>query len=186
MDKTDRTELRRVFLIEDLPAPLTRARRHWQIFDNYIENTRLRLRSVRVPETKGWIWILQQHSPLEDLSQWKIAEIYLSQAEHAVFELFEGREVRKNEKIETNEIRKNRYFYELDGKQIEIDVFLGELWGLTLAKVSFESLKELRKFNPPAFAILEVTEVEFFIGRNLIGKNFADVQTEFEKEKARI
>jgi len=185
MDKAHRTELRRVFLIENLPAPLTRASRHLQIFDNYIENTRLRLRSIRVPETKEWTWILQQHEPLEDLSQWKVSEIYLNETEHAAFEIFEGREVRKNERVETSEIRKNRYFYEADGKEFEIDVFLGELWGLNLAKVYFETTEELRQFKSPTFALLEVTANEFFIGRNLIGKTFLDVQAEFERAKAK-
>ena len=183
MDKVYQTELRRVFLIEDLPAPLTRATRHLQIFDNYIENTRLRLRSIRRPETKEWTWILEQRAPLGNLSQWKVSRIYLSETEHAAFEIFEGREVKKNERVQTNEIRKNRYFYDLGGKQIEIDVFLGELWGLNLAKVRCENLEELRKLKPPPFALLEVTENEFFIETNLIGKTFADVQTEFYKTK---
>jgi len=181
MNKTYNTELRRVFLIENLPAPLTRASRHLQIFDNYIENTRLRLRSIRVPETKEWTWILEQREPLEDLSQWKVSRIYLNEPEHARFEIFEGREVRANERAETNEIRKNRYFYEADGCQFEIDVFLGALWGLNLTKVYFESLKELREFKSPPFAVLEVTANEFFVGKNLIGKTFADVRLEFEK-----
>lgn len=185
MDKTDDTELRRVFLIEDLPAPLTRASRHLQIFDNYIENTRLRLRSIRRPETKEWTWILEQRFPLENLSQWKISRIYLNETEHTAFEIFEGREVKRNEKVQTNEIRKNRYFYDSVDNQIEIDVFLGELWGLNLAKVYFESLEELRKFNLPPFSILEVTENEFFVGTNLIGKTFADVKAEFERKKAK-
>ena len=186
MDKVYQTELRRVFLIKDLPAPLTRASRHLQIFDNYIENTRLRLRSIRRPETKEWMWILEQRQPLEDLSQWKISRIYLSETEHRAFEIFEGREVRKNERVQTNEIRKNRYFYEAGDKEIEIDVFLGELWGLNLAKVYFESLEELRKFKPPPFSILEVTENEFFFETNLIGRTFADVQAEFARENTKV
>ncbi len=181
MDNVYQTEMRRVFLIEDLPAPLTRASRHLQIFDNYIDNTRLRLRSIRVPETKEWTWILEQRAPLEDLSQWKISRIFLSETEHAAFEIFEGREVRKNERVQTNEIRKNRYFHDSDGKRIEIDVFLGELWGLNLAKVYFESLEELREYKLPPIAIAEVTNREFYIGKNLIGKTFADVRKEFEE-----
>lgn len=183
MDKTYQTELRRLFLIEDLPAPLTRASRHLQIFDNYIENTRLRLRSIRRPETKEWTWILEQRSPLEELSQWAVSRIYLDEAEHAAFEIFEGREVRKNERIQTNEIRKNRYFYHLNDKQIEIDVFLGGLWGLNLAKVYFDNSEEMRGFKSPPFTILEVSRNEFFVGANLIGKTFADVQREFKKQK---
>ena len=186
MDKTKQIETRRVFLIENLPAPLTRASRHLQIFDNYIENTRLRLRSVRVPETKEWTWILQQHIPTEDLLRWQMAEIFLNEAEHHAFELFEGREVKKNERIETGEIRKNRYFYDYGGRQLEIDLFLGELWGLCLAKINFESVEESAAFAVPSFAILEVTRNEFFVGANLIGKNFSDVQAEFKKENQRI
>ena len=183
MDKTYRTEMRRVFLIKDLPAPLTRASRHLQIFDNYIENTRLRLRSIRRPETKEWTWILQQRFPQKDLSNWKIAEIYLNETEHAAFEMFEGRQIKKNERIQTNEIRKNRYFYDSSDKHLEIDLFLGELWGLITAKIYFETAAEMQAFENPPFAVLEVTHNEFFTGENLIGKTFADVQTEFEKNK---
>lgn len=185
MDKTSRIELRRVFLLENLPEPLTRASRHLQIFDNYIENTRLRLRSVRVPETKAWTWILQQITLFEDFSKREIAEIYLNEFEHAAFEIFEGREVIKNERAETNEIRKNRYFYDSGDREVEIDIFLGGLWGLNLAKVYFETMEELREFKPPPFSILEVTRNEFFIGANLVGKTFSDVQAEFENSKAK-
>ena len=170
MDKTYRNELRRLFLLEHLPEPLTRAAAHLQIFDNYIEKTRLRLRNVRVPETKNWTWILQQRFAVsEDSTHWKIAEIHLNQTEHELFERFEGRE-----------IRKNRYFHEADGKQIEIDVFLGKLWGLNLAKVHFETIEELRDFKLP-FAALEVTTDEFFQGENLVEKTFAEVQTQAAK-----
>lgn len=183
MDKTTRIELRRVFMLENLPEPLTRASRHWQIFDNYIENTRLRLRSVRVPETKQWTWILQKHAPLESSFGWEVAEIYLDEAEHAAFEIFEGREVRKNERVETLEIRKNRYFYDFGGKEIEIDSYLGELWGLILAPVYFENSGEMENFSAPPFAVADVSNNEFFTGKNLIGKTFADVQREFRKFK---
>ncbi len=167
MDKTYRDEFRRLFLLEHLPEPMTRADAHLQFFDNYIENTRLRLRSVRVPETKEWSWILQQRFAVdEDSAHWKIAEIYLNEFEYHLFEQFEG-----------NEIRKNRYFYESDGKRIEIDVFLGDLWGLNLARVCFETLEELRDFQFP-FTALEVTANKFFCGETLVEKKFPDVQDE--------
>jgi len=167
MDKTYRNEFRRLFLVEHLPEPMTRADAHLQIFDNYLEKTRLRLRSVRVPETKEWNWILQQRFATDESGAcWKIAEIHLNEKEYHLFERFEGRE-----------IRKNRYFYESEGRQIEFDVFLGKLWGLNLARVSFETLEELRDFQFP-FAVLEVTGEEFFNGENLVERNFGDVQAE--------
>ncbi|MBA3633683.1 MAG: hypothetical protein H0W58_12890 [Acidobacteria bacterium] len=176
------TELRRVFLTEDLPKPLTRASSHLQIFDNYIKNTRLRLRSMRSPETKEWIFVLQQRFPVsKDLSVWRIAEIHLNGAEHAAFEMFENREIRKNQRIETNEIRKNRYFHEFGGKQFAFDVFLGSLWGLNMAKIVFKSAAEMQKFEIPPFAVREITNNHFFTGENLVGKNFADFQAEFDR-----
>ncbi len=182
MNKTYQTELRRLFLIRDLPEPLVRSSSHLQIFDNYIENTRLRLRSMRSPDTKEWHYHLQQRFPLgDDFSHWKIAEIYLNEAEHALFEHFEGREIAKNERAETNEVRKNRYFYDLDGRQIDIDLFLGELWGLMLARVVFENEKDFEKFELPPFVIAEVTDNPFFSGENLVGKHFADIQAEFAR-----
>jgi CYTH domain-containing protein len=176
MDKTNRIERRRAFLFQNLPDPLKPQSSHLQIFDNYIENTRLRIRSVRSPETKQWTFVLQQIS--DESGQRKIAEIYLNDAEHEVFEQFEGREIRKNERAATNEIRKNRYFYETGGKTLELDVFLGDLWGLNIAQVFFETEEELQNFEVPPFAVLEITNNPFFSGANLVGKKIDDVRAE--------
>ena len=178
------TIFERTFLLEKLPEPLTRASEHLQFFDNYIENTRLCLRTIRTPKTDEYNYILEQKFPADenDLSIFKLSRIYLNEAEHQAFERFEGREVKKNERVETNEIRFNRYFYEFNGKQIEIDIYLGkEVWGLILGRVSFDSTEEMKKFELPEFSILEVTQNKFFVGENLIGKSFADVQNEFAK-----
>lgn len=178
MNKTYRIELRRVFLLRDLPEPLTRASEHLQIFDNYIENTRLRLRTTRAPKTKEWTYVLQQRiqSNDADFSVWKVSEIFLDDAEHQVFEQFEGREVRKNERVETNELRFNRYFFEANGKRLEIDFYLNPLWGLCLAKVFFADEAEMKSFAAPDFFLAEVTQNEHFLSRNLVGKTFADVR----------
>jgi CYTH domain-containing protein len=175
-----RTELRRVFLLSELPEPLTRASDHLQFFDNYLENTRLRLRTIRSPLTKEWSWILEQRFAPEagDLSRWLISEIHLNEAEHAVFAPFEGREIQQNERVESSELRFNRYFYDFSGRQIEIDVFLNPLWGLNLAKVYFEAEEDLKNFTPPDFVVAEVTHNSFFTGSNLVGKTLEDVKRE--------
>lgn len=182
MDKTYRTELRRVFLLADLPEPLTRASEHLQIFDNYIDDTRLRLRSIRVPKTREWIWILQQRiqKQTDNLSVWEVSEIRLNEAEHQAFEQFEGREVRKNERVETNELRFNRYFFEANSRLLEIDFYLNPLWGLCLAKVLFETEAEMNCFVAPGLAIAEVTQNEKFLSRNLVGKTFAEIRREID------
>jgi len=172
MDKTNRTEIQRLFLLEGLPEPLTRASRHLQIFDNYISNTRMRIRSVRVPETRQWTHILQQRFPEKtgDLACIKLAEIYLNESEYERFQLFAG-----------NEIRKNRYFHEFDGRMIAFDVFMGGLWGVNMAKVEFDSLAAAASFEPPPFAIFEVTSEAFFDGGSLVSSRFEDVQAEVTK-----
>ena len=182
MNKTYRDEMRRLFIVDGLPEPFTRADKHLQIFDNYIENTRLRLRSIRAPETKIWTFVLQQIIQNdEDLSRRKIAELYLDDAEHQAFEIFEGREIKKNERAATSEIRKNRYFYEFNDRQIEIDVYLGDLWGLNLAQVIFETETELENYKLPPFSIIEVTDNSFFADISLLGKTFSDIRLEFAR-----
>jgi CYTH domain-containing protein len=172
MDKTIRTEMHRSFLIEALPEPLTRASAHIQFFDNYIAGTRLRLRSVRDPETVSWTRILQQRFPAREgnLSCLKFAEIYLDDVEYARFEIFEG-----------DEIRKNRYFHEFDGRSFAFDVFLGKLWGLNIARLEFATEAELDAFEPPAFAVLEITNDPFFLGEILVTKTFDEVRAEVSK-----
>jgi hypothetical protein len=179
-DATYKTEFQRVFLLQNLPEPLTRASEHLQVFDNFIENTRLCVRTIRAPHTKTWTWIIEQKFPIDenDLSGWNVSKIYLNEAEHQAFEQFEGREIQKNERVESNELRFNRYFYDYRGKQIEIDMFLNPLWGLCLATIKFETVEEMRKFETPDFAIAEITQTKFFTGVNLVGKTFADVQRE--------
>jgi CYTH domain-containing protein len=183
-DLSYQTIFERTFLLEKLPEPLTRASEHLQFFDNYIENTRLCLRTVRVPKTDEYTYILEQKFPIDekDLSGYKLTRICLNEAEHEAFEQFEGREIKKNERIETNEIRFNRYFFPFNGKEIEIDVYLGkEIWGLIIGRITFDSAEELKKNELPEFAVLEVTQNNFFVGKNLIGKTIADVQNEFAK-----
>ena len=167
MDKTYRTELCRLFLVEALPAPLTPASAHLQLFDNYITETRLRLRTIRVPETKEWTYLLQQRLLLKDgdLSSMKVAEMHLNEAEHSQLETFEG-----------NEIRKNSYFHEFDGREFAFDIYLGPLWGLNRARVNFQNEKEMDAFLPPPFAVFEVTGEPFFDDGNLVYRKFEDVR----------
>lgn len=172
MDKTYRTQRHRIFLIDALPEPLTRSSRHLQILDNYIENTRIRLRSVRDLDISAWTWVMQQiiYPDAQRLSPRKFSEIHLNEAEFAQFRIFEG-----------NEIRKNRYFHEFDGRLFSFDVFLGEMWGLNIAKAAFDNEIAFEGFIPPPFAVMEITENSFFRGANLARQSFADARAEAAK-----
>jgi CYTH domain-containing protein len=169
MNKTAQTELHRLFLIDKLPEPLNLASSHLQLFDNYIENTRIRIRSIRDPYSNTWTRMLQQRFSIseDDLAVGKVAEIHLNAQEYEVFERFEG-----------HEIRKNRYFHDFSNTPFIFDVYLGDLRGLNMARVEFSTREQLENFESPPFAIFEVTNDPFFAGENLVGKHFDEIRAE--------
>ena len=174
-----RIERERRYLLQDLPEGLTRADHHLQITDNYITGTRLRIRKVRDPKTNKWIVkFTQKFAPNpEDLSRTIITNTYLNAIEAETLAVFEA-----------NEIRKNRYYFEFDGRRFSIDMFLGDLFGLVLAEVSFETDEDLDSFPKPPFALAEVTNNELFSGGRLSELTFEDIRNEVarvERTKAK-
>ena len=57
-------------------------------------------------------------------------------------------------------------------------MFLGDLFGLVLAEVSFETDEELDTFPPPPFALADVTNEPLFTGGRLSQLTFSDVRAE--------
>jgi CYTH domain-containing protein len=156
-------------LLQDLPEGLTRADRHVQITDNYITGTRLRIRKVREPRTNKWtVKFTQKFAPdPNDLSRTIITNTYLNALEAEVLSVFDA-----------NEIRKNRYYFEFEGHKFSVDMFLGDLFGLVLAEVSFETDEELDNFPKPPFALIDVTNDPLFSGGRLCEMNFSDLRKE--------
>jgi len=163
-----KTIYRRRFLLADLPAPLTRASEHLQFFDNYLTETRLLLRQIRTPQTKLWERKFVQEFPVEaaDFSKLNYAEIDLSEYEYEVLSVFEG-----------NELRYNRYVYEMETGKLAVDMILNrELWNLIFASAEFETEAEMFSFSPPDFVQREITEDEFFLPQNLANSTLEDVK----------
>lgn len=167
--KYARVERERRYLLQDLPEGLTRADQHLQITDNYLTGTRLRLRKVRDPKTNKWIVkFTQKFAPNpEDLSRTLITNIYLNALEAETLAVFEA-----------NEIRKNRYRFEFEGRRFSIDMFLGDLFGLVLAETDFDTDEALDNFSKPPFALAEVTNNEIFSGGRLSELTFEDIRNE--------
>jgi CYTH domain-containing protein len=167
-----RVERERRYLLRELPPGLKLSDPHTQITDNYVTGTRLRLRKVRVPETNEWtLKLTQKQTPTPpDFSRTLITNMYLSPYEYEVFSVFEG-----------NELRKNRYPFEHDGRLYSVDVFLGPLRGLVLAETDFENDEEMDAFPPPAFAHLDVTRDELFTGGRLVYLTAEELRREMEK-----
>ncbi len=162
----------RRYLLQDLPEGLSRADHHLQITDNYLTGTALRIRKVRDPKTNKWVVKFTKKFTADprDLSRTIITNIYLSAIEAETLAIFEA-----------NEIRKNRYYYEFEGRKFSVDMFIGDLFGLVLAEVSFDTDQELDQFPPPAFALADVTQIGLFTGGSLCELTFADIQNEIAK-----
>src|ERR1044072_4904598 len=159
------TVYKRIFLLEELPPPLTRMDEHWQIFDDYTAWPEYRLRQIRVPQTREWVRIKE--------------EIDIADAREEISRTLLPGEGGADNMHPDKEIRKNRYFY--PDTELVIDVFLGKLWGLILAQVSFKDEKEAADFLPPEFALMEVSDNKFFRGECLAEANFEEVKAEFER-----
>jgi CYTH domain-containing protein len=167
--KYARVERERRYLLQDLPEGMSRVSPHVQITDNYLTGTRLRLRKVRDPQTNKWTVKLTQKFAYDagDFSRTIITNIYLNALEAETLAVFAA-----------NEIRKNRYPFEFEGRRFAVDMFLGDLFGLVLAEVSFETDEELDNFPRPPFAIADVTGTELFTGGRLCELSFADIREE--------
>ena len=167
--KYARIERERRYLLRDLPEGMTRSDPHLQITDNYITGTRLRIRKVREPRTNKWtVKFTQKFAPdPNDLSRTIITNTYLNALEAEVLSVFNS-----------NEIRKNRYPFEFEGRKFAIDMFLGDLFGLVLAEVSFETDEELDNYSKPPFALVDVTNEPLFTGGRLCELTFSDLRAE--------
>ncbi|PYS68539.1 MAG: hypothetical protein DMF69_19895 [Acidobacteria bacterium] len=167
-------ERERRYLLQDLPEGISRADHHLQITDNYITGTRLRIRKVRDPRTNKWtVKFTQKFAPEPaDLSRTIITNTYLNAVEAETFSVFDS-----------NEIRKNRYYFEYEGRRFLVDMFLGDLFGLVLAEVSFDTDEELLEFPKPSFALADVTNNEVFSGGRLSQLTFAEVRDEIVRQQ---
>ena len=165
--KYARVERERRYLLRDLPEGMSRADPHLQITDNYITGSRIRIRKVRDPLTNKWtVKFTQKLAPdPNDLSRTIITNTYLNALEAEVLSVFNS-----------NEIRKNRYSFEFEGRRFGIDMFLGDLFGLVLAEVSFDTDEELDNFPKPPFALADVTNEPLFSGGRLCELTFSDIR----------
>ena len=167
--KYARIERERRYLLRELPPEVDRADAHLQITDNYITGTRLRIRKVRDPKTNKWVVKFTQKfaSDEADLARTTITNIYLNAIEADTLAVFAA-----------NEIRKNRYPFEFEGRRFSIDFFLGDLLGLVLAETDFADDAEMDSFPLPSFALADVTNNPAFTGGKLCEMTFDDIRKE--------
>jgi CYTH domain-containing protein len=150
--KYARAERERRFLLAQAPAgPCVRRA---AITDLYVTGTRLRLRRA-VGTTASGSTISRkftQKIPAPDGGPGLITTMYLNEAEHAVLSGLPG-----------SGLTKTRYSVPPFG----VDVFTGNLTGLLMAEVEFESAEEEKHFQAPHDVIAEVTADPRFSGGRL-------------------
>ena len=142
-------ERERRFLIAGLPpGEIVRTQ---VLTDRYIDGTRIRLRRPDETSASGssTTYKLTQKVPAADGSPGLITTFYVNEAEYA-----------RLSELPARVLSKTRYSIPPFG----VDVFGGELAGLFIAEVEFDSEEELRSFATPTFAIAEVTHDPRFTG----------------------
>ena len=150
--KYARHEHERRFLLAELPAghPI----RTVAIHDRYITNTRLRLRRWQQtkPSEEAPVFKLTQKVPAASGGSGLITNTYLCESEYDVFAT-----------LPAAALSKTRHSI----APLGVDVFAGELAGLLLAEIEFDTAEELQSFAVPEFAVAEVTGDPRFTGGQL-------------------
>lgn len=162
-------ELEKTFLLKKIPEGLKKCR-FVEINDIYIPKTAkhpvLRIRK------KGDKLELTKKIPVSgnDASEQNEYTINLSEEEFVEFAKMDGKK-----------LRKKRYYYPIGNKTAELDFYSGDLKGLALADVEFNSVGEKKNFLIPEFCLTEVTQEEFAAAGILAGKKYSDIKPYLDK-----
>ena len=162
-------ELERTYLAKYLPMGLENCDRR-EVVDIYIPKSdahpKLRIRK------NGDKLEMTKKEPIEtgDASRQSEQTIVLTEAE---FETLNG--------LDGKRVRKLRYFYKIDDRTAEIDIFKDFLEGLVLVDFEFDSLQEKEKFIMPDFCLVEVTQETFAAGGMLCGKDYKDIEEDLKR-----
>lgn len=84
-------------------------------------------------------------------------------------------------KVPGKKVHKIRYFYPVNGRTAEIDVFQGDLKGLILISFEFDTEEEKQAFVKPDFCGEYVTTEEFIAGGMICGKSYEDIKKDLEQ-----
>ncbi len=162
-------ELERTYLAKELPADLYTATSK-EMIDIYVPASAahpdLRIRK------RGDRYEITRKRPIVEGDSSRMLEITipLDAAEFEEFAVIRGKRVEKR-----------RYVYTNEGRAYEVDVFTGDLAGLVLVDIEFQTVAEKDAFTPPSFCLVEVTQEKFLAGGMLCGKTYADIEPRLQK-----
>ncbi len=167
MLKYARIEEERRFLIQQLPEDFPENAPYVRIIDQYIPDTRLRLRRMvsQDGETVALKLAQKYQSPELESHQAMITNIYLNEAEYKLLNELGGLQ-----------LTKRRYPYHYRKQAYSIDIFEGRLSGLITAEIEGNSEIEITRLPVPDFVQREITDEAFFSGANLVNLDQAEFQ----------
>jgi CYTH domain-containing protein len=146
------------------------------IIDHYLDNTRLRLRRMRLASGEQVSKFTQKYQAADqDATETTITNLYLSEAEYRLLAQLGGKK-----------LVKTRYRYAFQGREYGVDVFEGELAGLVLAETECASREEVQRLSKPDFALEDVTTDPFFKGGNLVNLTNQELRTELDRRIGKI
>ncbi len=162
-------EFELTYLIKELPAGFEHAASK-EMLDIYIpsssEHPGLRIRK------NGKKYEITKKEPVKegDSSHMIETTIPLTEAEYTELAQLPGKRVGKT-----------RLYYTENSVDYEIDVFRGDLEGLILVDVEFDSLEKKSTFVPPTWCLADLTQEKFIAGGMLCGKTYADIEDQLQK-----
>ncbi|KKW19427.1 MAG: hypothetical protein UY61_C0057G0004 [Candidatus Adlerbacteria bacterium GW2011_GWC1_50_9] len=162
-------ELELTYLAKELPSGVQRAPSK-EILDIYIPSS-VDHPVLRIRKTGEKCEITKKQPITEgDASRQIEATIPLTESEFAELAQIVGKRVQKI-----------RFYYQEDGINYEIDVFRGDLEGLVLVDVEFDSLERKGSFTPPAWCLMDVTQEKFIAGGMICGKKYSDIEDQLQR-----
>lgn len=126
------------------------------IEDRYIDNSAMRLRVMRDPDSGETEYKLSKKGDLSPERR-LITTIYLTRAEYDLLSALPG-----------TKLEKTRFHLDWPGAALSVDAFAGPLTGLFLAEAEFETDEDLAAFPDPLFALRDVTADARYTGGRLI------------------
>lgn len=155
-------EYERRFLVDAVPAGVSNPR---HIVDRYIDNTRMRLRSVASAEGDPVLKLGHKRRVKDDdPTQIMCTSMYLEISE---FDALSD--------LSSRPLTKTRWAIDVDGTSCSVDEFTGDLAGLVMLEVDLHDPASLERFTPPSWAGPEVTYDETFTGGQLAGRRFEEI-----------
>lgn len=165
---SEELELERTYLLTKIPKGL-KSCKFIEIIDLYIPASKAHP-NMRIRKKGDKLEITKKVPNNNDASNQTEHTIPLSKEEYNALLIVSGKK-----------LRKLRYYFPVENRMAEIDIFQDELAGLILVDFEFSNLKDQENFKAPDFCSEDITQEEFCAGGFLAGKTYADIEDFLKK-----